>query len=355
MGFKNSKRIIDTGTWAASSDLSAIDLPREGLITEIHIRAKLTATLTATAEDDCTKRAFQNLKVLGNGGRTYLGMSGEQMSRILNFMNMCDYGSEFLAPSGAAVTTVDVGSTAFEQDFVFHCGSNPKDPFDLSAAIPARALSILQILLTTTAAAVTDAAGNITAGTFYYQINQVLDMPVPEGLMCPLGSTTVWAHDADYSDYSKKIDVPAGSWLRRIVMLTQDATATAPIRKNDEITGVKLELPKAANKVIGEWTIEDLILETAKVYGLHGSSQNEAALGAIATTRPGFNLTPFMPYGLYIIDLRKYFDPLYGMNLTNYQTGDVKLGLTVENRAAGDDTLIYWDQVQPVEAQYVGK
>lgn len=354
--FKNSKRIIDTGTWAASSDLAAIDLPREGLVTEILVRATLTATLTATAEDDCTKRAFEGLRVQGDGSRTFIGLSGgDQMSRVLNFMNVCDFGCEFVAPSGAAATTVDVGSTAFEQDFIFHCGSNPADPFDLSAAIPARALSVFQLLLSTTAAAVTDAAGNITAGTYRYQINQVLDVPVPRGLMCPLGSTYSWANDANYSNYGYEIDVPAGSWLRRIVMLAQDATATAPIRKNDEITGVKLYLPKGANKEVGSWLWENLIAETAKVYRLAGFSQNEAALGAIATTRPGFNRVPFMPYGLAIIDLRKYFHPLYGMNLTGYQTGDVKLGLTVENRAAGDDTIIYWDQLQPVEAQYVGK
>jgi hypothetical protein len=352
--FKNSKRVIDTSTWSASADLTPIDLPKEGLITEVIVRAVITATLTATAVSDCTKRVIQNLKIQGDGGRTYLGLSAEQSARLLNFMNACDFGSEFVMPGGV-LTTVDVGSTSFEQIFVFHPGSNPKDPFDLSAAIPARALSTLQVLLSTTAAAVTDANGAITAGTYYYEVNQVEDVPVPAGLMCPLGSTTVWANDANYSDYSKKIDVPCGAWLRRIVMLVQDETATVPVRKNDEVTGVKLELPKAANKEVGAWTWQMLLAETAKTYGLNGFSQNEASLGAIATTRPGFNKTPFIPHGLAIIDLRKYFNPVYGMDLTKYQTGDVKLGLTIENRTAGDDTLIYWDQLQPVETQYVGR
>ena len=352
--FKNSKRLVTTSAWVASSDLTGVDIYREGLITEVIVRAVMTATLTATALSDATKRVIQNLKIQGDGGRTYLGLSGEQSARLLNFMNMCDFGNEFVSPGGV-LTTVDVGSTSFDQLFVFHPGSNPKDPFDLSAAIPARALSVLQLLLTTTAAAVTDAAGAITAGTYFYQINQVLDVPVPAGLMCPLGSTTVWAHDANYSDYSKKFDVPAGAWLRRIVMLVQDATATTPLRKNDEVAAVRLELPKAANKEIGAWLWQTLLAETAKIYGLHGSSQSEAALGAVATTRPGYNATPFIPHGLAIIDLRKYFHPVYGMDLTGFQTGDVKLGVTVENYAAGDDTLIYWDQLQKVESQYVGK
>jgi len=352
--FKNSKRIITTGAWVASSDLAPVDLPREGLITELMVRAVITATLTASAEDDCTKRVIQNLSIKGDGGRTYLGLSGEQAARLLNFMNACDFGLEF-AQAGGVLTTVDVGSTSFEQTFIVHFGSNPKDPFDLTAAIPAKALSVLQVLLTTTAAAVTDANGAITAGTYRYSINQVLEIPVPANLMCPLGSTLVWPQDANYSDYSKKIDVPTGAWLRRIVMLVQDETAIAPVRKNDEVTAVRLELPKSANKEVGAWTWQALQAETAKIYGLTGWSQSEAALGAIATTRPGYNSTPFIPHGLAIIDLRKYFHPVYGADLTGFQAGDVKLGLTIENRAAGDDILIYWDQLQPVERQYIGR
>jgi len=59
--------------------------------------------------------------------------------------------------------------------------------------------------------------------------------------------------------------------------------------------------------------------------------------------------------GFVILDLRKYFHPLWGMNMTNFQTGDVKLGLTIENYTGGDDTIIYWDQLMPVEAKYVSK
>ena len=352
--FKNSKRIIDTGTWAASSDLAAIDLPREGLITEIIVRAVITATLTATAEEDCTRRVINGLQIRGDGGRTYLGLSGgDQLSRLLNYINKLDHGGEFSSPA-AALTTIDVGSTSFEQSFIFHPGSNPNDPFDLSAAIPARALSTLQLLLSTTAAAVTDAAGAITAGTFRYTVNQVLDIAVPDGLMCPLGTLRAWANDANYSDYGYKIDVPGGAWLKRIWIMCQDETAI-PIRKNDQVIAIKLELPKAANKEIGAWLWRDLQVEAAKINRLNGWSGEEAAIGAVATTRPGLNMTPFLPVGLAVIDLRKYFHPVYGMNLTDYQTGDTKLGLTIENRAAGDDTLIYWEQLQPVESQYVGR
>ena len=98
---------------------------------------------------------------------------------------------------------------------------------------------------------------------------------------------------------------------------------------------------------------QDLKLLTAKRYGLPGFAIN-AVLGAV-TTRPGWEVEKILPAGLFIIDLRDYFDPVWGADLTTYQTGDVKLGLTIENYTAGDDTLIYWDQLKPVEDIYVGK
>lgn len=346
---KITKHIVTTSTWAASSDLTPVNLPREGLITEVGFRAAITtAALTATAVADGMKRVIQNLKIQGDGGHTYLGLSGEQTARLLNFLNECEFGCA-MQDEGMP----EVGDTALgDFSWVFHPGSNPKDPFDLSAVIPARALSTLQILLTTTANTVIDANAAIASGTYYYWINEVLGVPVPRGIMTPLGSTLTWANDANYSDYSKDIDVPGGAWLRRIIFLCQDDTATVPVRKDDEVTGVKLKLPRTATAQI-EAKIEDLKVQTAKRYGLSGWSML-AALGAV-TTRPGWEFDKVLPEGLFILDLRDYFHPIWGANLTNYQTGDVKLGLTVENRAAGDDTLIYWDQLKPVEAEYVGK
>lgn len=346
---KITKNIVTRGTWAASSDLAPVDLPREGLITEIGIRAEITtAALTATAVADGLKRVIQNLKIQGDGGRTYLGLSGEQAPRLLNYLNECEFGcalQDSILP--------DVGDTAMGHfTWVFHPGSNPRDPFDLSAVIPARALSTLQLLLTTTVDTVIDAAAAIASGYYNYWINEVLEVPVPKGIMTPLGSTFVWANDANYSDYSKDIDVPGGAWLRRIIVLCQDDTATVPIRKDDQVTGLKLKLPRTATNQV-EAKIQDLKLLTAKRYRLSGFGQLEA-LGAV-TTRPGWEVERVTPAGLFILDLRDYFHPIYGADMTRFQTGDVKLGLTVENRAAGDDTIIYWDQLKPVESDYVGK
>lgn len=357
MANKVFKRLTASSTWSASADLTPVDLPRDGLITEVTIRANITATLTATAYDDWFRRVIQNIRIEGDGGRAYLGMSGDQMSRLLSLWGETLTGAPTLNSNGAgiALAAPDVGSASFRSLFKFHPGSNPKDPFDLTAAIPARALSMLQAKLTTTGNAVVDAAGLITAGTFNYEVNVVLGEPVPATLMTPLGSTLSYAHTANYSDYSYDIDVPAGAYLRSILLLIQDDTATVSRRKDDEVAGIKIKRPK-----LGDYILEQTIFEAKQAmavrYGLRGIAGDVGPLGAIATTRPApASLQSMLPAGWVMVDLRPFGHHLYGLDLRGYQTGDLKLGLTIENYAAGDDTIIYWDQLLPVDAHLVGR
>ncbi len=354
---KIAKRLTATNTWVASTDMTPIELPKDGIITEITIRAAITATLTAAAYDDWFRRVIQNIKIEGDGGAAYLGMSGVQMSTMLSLWMETVLGSPTLQSQGAGIALAgpDVGSTTFESMFKWHPGSNPRDPFDLSVAIPARALSMLQAKLTTTPAAVTDAAGNITAGIFSYEVCTVLGLPVPKGLMTPRGSTLAYAHTANYSDFGYDIDIPGGAWLRSIIMVVRDDTGTVPRRKSDQVTGVKIKRPKVGDYVL-EQNIYFAQAAMAARYGLRGVAGDVGPLGAIATTRPApAALLSMAPAGFLIIDLRPYGDPRYGLDLRNYQSGDLKLGLTIENYAAGDTTTIYWDQLMPVAPELVGR
>ncbi len=359
---KNITRALTaSSTWVASTDMTPIDLPKDGLITEVTIRANITATLTATAVDDFWRRFLQNIKIQGDGGHAYLGMSGNQMSRMLSLWNEITGLGPTLHSNGAGVALagIDVGSTAFTCVLKFHPGSNPRDPFDMSAVIPARALATLQALLTTTAAAVTDAAGPITAATFNYEVCQVLGLPVAAGLMTPVGSSLNYAHTANYSDYSYDIDIPAGAWLRSIIIQMNDETATVSRRKDDQVTGIKIKTPKAGDFVLAQ-SIYELKQTMMAEFACRGIAGDVGPIGAIATIRPGptacLNL---VPAGFVIIDLRKYatgpMGKRYGLDLRGYQTGDFKLGLTIENYTGGDDTQIYWDQLLPVAAEYVGR
>lgn len=142
---KITKRIITTSTWTAGADLTPVALPREGLITEVKIRFKPTLTGAGVSGEDLFFGGAQNLKVEGDGGHTYLGLSGEEMSRLLSYLNIYEFGAPMINLQGTVAAVFTTPSCTW----VFHPGSNPKDPFDMSAVIPARALSTLQAHLST--------------------------------------------------------------------------------------------------------------------------------------------------------------------------------------------------------------
>jgi hypothetical protein len=351
---KITKRIIQSSTWGASSALTPVDLPREGIITEVTVRFNGTATLTAAAYDDWFRRVINSIRIQGDGGRTYLGMGGDQMSTILSLWNNVVLGMPTVHSNGAgiALAAPDVGSAVFVSVFKFHPGNNPRDRFDLSAGIPAMDLSTLQILLETTAAAVTDAAGAITAGTFNYEISEVLltesEKRAKGVIMAPMGSTLQYAHTANFSDFGKDFDVPTGAYLRSILMKVNDDTATVHRRKDDEVTAVKLWLPKTGD-IILEQNIYELKQSMMARFGCPGVAGDVGPIGAIATIRPQpESLLHMVPAGFAIIDLRE-FATQYGLDLRQYQTGDVKLNVTIANFAAGDDTTLYWDQLIPTQ------
>jgi len=334
--------------------MTPVDLPRDGLITEITIRAHVTATLTAAAYDDWFRRIIQNIKFEGDGGRAYLGMSGTQMSCVLSLWNEITAHAPTLVSNGAgiALAAPDVASATFDSIFKFHPGCNKSDPFDTSVVIPAAFLSMLQAKLTTTSNAVVDAAGLITAATFNYEVAVVQGSTAELkalAVMSPVGSTLVYTHTADYSDFSYDIDVPAGAWLRSIIArITDDTGALVGRRKNDEVTGMKLKKPKSGDFVF-ESNIAELQHTMAQRFGCPGVCGDVGPIGAIATIRPApAAVLSMLPSGFVVIDLRMFGHPLYGLDLRGYQTGDLKLGLTIANYAAGDATTLYWDQLLPI-------
>lgn len=350
------KRLTDTSTWAAATDLAAVNLPRDGQITEVTIRANTTATLTATALDDWFRRLIQNIRVEGEG-IAFLGMSGVQMSTMLSLWHETLTGAPTLHSNGAGIALAgpDVGSATFISVFKWHPGSNPNDPFDLSAVIPAKALSSLQIKLTTPASGVADPNGLVTAGTFTYEVNHVLNTRPHMAQKVPVGFTETYTHTGNLTDFGRKQEVPGGNWLRSILIRVLDDTGTpAQRRKDDEVTGISLERSLSSDRLI-EANIFEVKQAMAARYGLRGIAGEVGPIGAIATIRPSpVALLNMAPAGWYLIDLRPYGHPLYGLDLRPpYKTGDLKLGLTIANYAAGDATTIYWDQLQDMRPEWV--
>ncbi len=334
------KTLVDTATWAASSD-QQITLPNEGAITRIVVNWSLTVTGCLAADTNtefCQFKPIQNLRIEGGGGRTYLGAVGEQMGRILHFINQKDFPGR-QQYRGMETNTI-YGS------LVLHFGSRPRDmygrdnPFDLTAFVPAADESPngLKLTWTTTAAAdIADTAIDITAGTMEVTVYEVLGMNSMAGMM-PASNTNTYPHTGNISDPGHQFDVPTGSYLRRVFILQQDATAVSsggPLVSGDEIGKVILELSKDNRRLIeADW---DAMIAEA------GIPRTAAMTAAGAVTKPADQIVN----GFGCLDFRKYAHPDYGLDLRSYQTSDVKMGVTIENYASGDDTIVYYDMVQP--------
>ena len=335
---KQVRTLVDSFTWASATDLQ-IDLPKDALITQIDFRAVLTMSNALTAvQPDGLRRIVQNFKI-ESGGEAFMGMSGEQMGRLWSLMNTYDYG-------GANLISLQSG-TAESITFRFHPGSNPRDPFDMSAVIPAQDLGELKATWTTTTNAVVDDTITISSGLMYATVYSVAGVPrgpggktirLPNGspLYVPRSSTLTYAHSANFSDLSAENDIPTGSFLRRIVMLVQEETATRPVRADDECTRVGIYLGRESRRLIDvDWEAQKA--EAAARYGV-----SSVAFQVADTVTGHANI----PDGFTIIDMRDYGHPQYGLDLWGYNKEDIKLLQTIANYTSGDDTIIWYDMVR---------
>ncbi len=337
------RRQTPTWAWAASSTVGQ-DINASGAITRIVLRLRLTFSGAAAAaiQEDGTWRAIETLTLRGNGGVNYFSMGDQQIGRMIHLLNLND--KVLPGPGHTNMATTN------DWIFVLHFGSRPFDqygrpnPFDLSAFVPAFDDNGLRLDWLTGAAAVPDDTVTISSATMTATIFEVLGTKAEimaemrrQGVrqpMVPSSSYFSYAHTGNFSDVSRELDVPAGAFLRRIAILAQDDTATRPLRADDEITEVALKLPVGNQRVFfddfpsmiyQQGTIQDLLVD-----------DNATTGGAICVGQ-----------GFATMDLREQADPDYGLDLRQFKSGDVKLGVTVANYAAGDDSFYWFDQVRP--------
>lgn len=329
------KKLTNYFTWAASSDLTPIDLPRDGLITEIRLRWKVVGAGTWVGARDHLegfRPIVSSLEVKGDGGRSYFSMTAQESGRLLGLINCFDYQSPMV--------TYVAGDTE-HITFVIHPGSNPKDPFDMSAVIPAQDLAQLQMSVSTGAAtAEIDAANAIqTTSLGYITIYQVLGGAKPWHGMTPSSGTYVWPIDAAYSKLGKEIALPTGNWLRRMAILVQDE-GTPPVRVDDQVTAIGIKLPQERVKLLDmHW--EDFKQLAATWYKVPSVVDNQVTNVEYAI--------PAVPDGFGIIDFRAFAvkgkSHLYGIDARTFNPGDFKLGLTTATPTTGEDVIIWYDEL----------
>ena len=333
-----TKKLVETLTWAASSD-QQVELPNEGLITRIDL--ELYTTMSGAVSGDMLTvglwRMIENLKVEGGGGKAYFGLTGIDMGILLHYLNLRDF---------PGVTWHDIVATSQYSLWRLHFGSRPRDiwgrdnPFDLTAAIPAQDETNLRLTWTTCGATDTVApTATVSSATMRVTVHEVLGLPTT-GLMVPVSSSESYDPGATKSDLSGERDVPTGSWVRRIAIMALDATAAAsdgPLLKDDQMTEVGVKLVKENRRLI-EVRAKTLELGNPKWDGM-----------GVANT-PNTQ-DPFSIPGLYCLDLRQYDHPDYGLDARGFNTGDIKLGMTIGAYGSAEKEHIWYDQVQ----SYPGK
>lgn len=331
-----TKRIVDTMTWNASSDLT-LDLPTEGLITRIDLECYITMSggVSGALASLGLWRFIQSLRIQGGGGKDYFSMSGVQMGTMLHYLNLLDFPGS---------TWKDLVATSQYIAFRLHFGSKPRDiygrdnPFDLSVAIPAFAEKDLKLIWTTTAAADTiDGVVDISSGTIRATVHLVQGGEAVWPKMIPTSVSTSVDPGATKTDLSLVENVPIGAYVRRIVVMAHDDTAVGsngPLVVGDQIDELGLKLVKDNRRLIHIRT------RTMEVCGSPWFD------GGIIVDTPN-TLDAFSQPGLHTLDLRQYGDRDYGLDARGMNTGDLELAMTIGTYASGDIVRVWYDQVQP--------
>ena len=374
---KVTSRQTAAATWAADSTIST-DIEQVGLITRIDATVEITpsATLTAANQPDGIFRLVQNLRIAG-GGRTYFNLpadAGCQGGTLLHYLNALDgFG---VGHGNAAVAAPTETYTWL--NWVLHCGTRPRDmygrdnPFDVSAFIPASQESQLVAEWVTSGNDVMDDTVTISSAVMRYTIHRLADVSdwqvqeemfrlavvVPDGAtgMVPAWSATVDSQTGTAGDFSHEVNVQLGGYLKRIAMLFQDATASRTLRSSDEVTEIALLMPDSNEKLI-QVNLE--VPNSRLGIGTVLMADSGAAVNAAVATPIGPDFNGHAPEGIAILDLRPHaiseVGREYGLDMRGLRAGAVKLGFTISNYAAGDDSLILWERYLPWEGLLVDR
>ena len=321
----------ETLTWSAGKKLQ-LALPKNGLITRIDIKAYITA---ASAVSGALSQLglfnfIDYLTIDGGGGVSYYGMTGDWSGRMMHLANLQEFPPR---------SWNDIVATSQNVFWTIHFGSYPTlngvdNPYDLSAGIPAKDETTLNLTWTCPIAATSiDDVVDISSGTMTVTCYEVLNYPL-RGVMKPVSSTEQYAHTANKTN---RFDVPTGAYVRRIFLLSQDEvaknTTNGPVLANDEIDTVALELPRTNETPVSvDW--QTLAFTQSKPTSMQVINAPNTAY-------------PYGPGGFAILDLRQLSNSPWGLNLTEKNTGDVKLALKVQNYSSGDDTTIFYDMLKP--------
>ena len=367
---KISRTQNDAATWVADSGGIATNIERVGLITRVDTLVEVTpsATLTGANQPHGLFRLIQNLRFEGSIVYGQLpGDDGCMGGTLLHYLNQQDgFGV------GHASGSVSAPVSAYTNiNYRWHWGSRPKNrygvdnPFDLTAFIPAFHESQLTATWITSGNDVMDDGVTISSAVMRFLIHRVIgteaeirEEMVSQGVnlphsrqpvtgVVPQWSSVVHANLASTSDFdAESVDVPVGAFLKRINMLFQDATASRTLVASDQVSEVRLH-HAPTNETLIQINAEAALLDLPAGTNL---TANSGASESAGTEIMGADFNGHAPAGILTLDMRKLAQSAvpermdYGMDMRGAQSGDFKLGFIIDNRAAGDDTLINYER-----------
>lgn len=353
------------GTWAADAT-QRVEIDNGGLITELEMVWEVTpsATMAAANAPDGIWRLGRDFRVMG-GSHTFFALPNDDGCMggvLLHYMNNYDF--RMAGVRGAVIVAPQRTYTPIT--FVLHCGARPRgmygqaNPFDLSGFIPGLDKTTLIVEAQNSGNDVMDDTVTISSATLrinrYYILGthaevmqemmaQGVVLPTPGEMgvgdritgMIPAWNPTIDSPTAVAADYGREINIPTdGAYLRRILLLAQDATANLPLRASDEATGIKVS-------VHGQDIVK--VINDALTCRLPYANAEEDADAAL-------DFGNHAGAGVFIVDLCQHrrsggADAIYGLNLATVPSGAAKLGLTLTTNASGDDSLILYERYKP--------
>ena len=352
---KISDTQTSTATWAASSAGISTDIDRIGLLTRIDFTAETvpSATLGGASQPGSAWHIVQNMTIRG-ATKTYYDLPGDAGGvggLLLHIMNMAEGHGQGTTPT--LITGPRAIFTPF--NFVFHAGSRPRlrpdldNPFDLTAFVPAGLEGQLTSTWVTGANTSADNTVTINSSVGRFTLHRVMgtDAELREEMrrqgvqaaMVPAWTARTESPTATASDFSDLTDIPTGAFLRKIVVVEQDATGTRPIVGGDTITQLSILLQDANETIVRMTTMGALACHLGPADYLVADDAADAGSMCWA--------------GASVLDLRPYTTPGnplgtdYGLDLRGLRTGQVRLGKTIATNTSGDDILILFDRLIP--------
>lgn len=366
---KESIQQTTEGAWAASSTVTIL-LDRIGLATRYDVVFEITPSATALGanQPDALWRPFRNVQFVA-GGLQYMAMpdeAGGAGGTLLHYLNVLDgFGAGYVHQ-----IIVAPSQTFYVPRLTFHAGVRPfrrdgtPNPFDLTAFLPAGIESSPQVTWQTTANSVMDDTITLSSGTMTVTAHRVLGttadiqqemanqgvmdilalvqqgaegiLPNPEATgFIPSWYAQVESPVATAANFGLELDAQLGGFLKRVTFLCQDATATRPVRADDEIIGIRFIIPEKGVTVL---QLDSQQLSVMTPRGDFLVADEAVGLGGFPA-----------PGGIYPIDLRPYgpttLEEVLGYDTRGRQSGYAKWGQTVGANTSGDDYLVLTERL----------